>query len=191
MQMNGGSSSRHTNDERTVRCPVSGCDKEVLARGLHLHVRRSSSGNHGEQDSIPDEVNLDDAETVGSKEVSMEYPDERDSEKVARLCPYCERPFRGKQGVMIHLGQMAGRKDHPSNGPEKHDLEDFAIVRVDENENVVEIVEEPTLMPSTERRLEEADSTVDREQVKQHIQDLREEGLDEQADQAEKLLLGK
>jgi hypothetical protein len=140
---------------------------------------------------MPDGINLDDAETVGDREVEMSYPEEREAESVARLCPYCERPFRGKQGVMIHLGQMAGRKDHPDNGSEIHDPGDFAVVEVDENQNVVNIVKEPTLMPSTERRLEDDDGpTIDREQVKAHIQELRDQGLDEQADQAEKMLLG-
>jgi len=31
----------HENEERTVICPVEGCDAEKLARGMHLHVLHS------------------------------------------------------------------------------------------------------------------------------------------------------
>lgn len=182
---------KHKNDEKTVCCPVKGCEKEVLSRGLHLHVSRSSGNGHGSQGSVPQDIDLSSAKTVGSRTVEMKYPEKRDSENVARLCPYCERPFRGKHGVMIHLGQIEGRKNHPENAPKLHDPDDFAIVHVDENENVIETVEEPTEMPSTERRrkAEKQDKNLDVENVKNYIQGLREQGLDDQADQAEMILL--
>jgi hypothetical protein len=183
----------HKNKEKTVQCPVEGCEKEVLSRGLHLHVRRSSGGGHGEQDEIPPDINLDDAKVVGDREVEMDYPEHRDSEQVARLCPYCERPFRGKHGVMIHLGQVAGRKNHPEDAPKRHEPDDFSIVHVDENENVVEVVEEGTSMPSTERRLEKTDigiGSLNEEKVQEYIEGLREQGLDSEAERAEKMLLG-
>jgi hypothetical protein len=179
----------HKNDEKTVLCPVEGCDSEVLSRGLHLHVRRSSGNGHGKQDEIPEDIDLDKAEEVGSKEVEMEYPEKRDSEQVARLCPYCERPFRGKHGVMIHLGQVAGRKNHPKDAPERHEPDDFSIVHVDDNENVIELVEEPTSMPSTERRQDE-EGQPDLDDVRQHIEWLREQGLTEEAEKVEQTLLG-
>lgn len=182
---------KHTNDEKMVRCPVEGCEKETLSRGLHLHVMRSSGNGHGTQNELPEGVNLDDAEEVGSREVEMNYPEERNSEQVARLCPYCERPYRGKHGVMIHLGQTAGRKNHPENPKELHEPDDFAIVHVDENENVVEVVEEETSMPSTERRQNpEGGEALSEEKVQEYINDLREQGLDEEADKAEMMLLG-
>lgn len=190
----GGETVKHKNDERTVNCPIEGCDETPLARGAHLHVMRSSGGGHGPQNEVPDHVDLDNLETVGKREVQMDYPEERNSEQVARLCPYCERPFRGKHGVMIHLGQTAGRKNHPKNPRDKHDPEDFAIVHVDENENVIEKVEEGTTMPSTDKRREkEASEEVDSlnpDQVEEYIESLREQGLEDEADRAEKMLLG-
>jgi hypothetical protein len=183
--------NKHRNDEQTVRCPVEGCDEETLSRGLHLHILRSDGNGHGPQNDMPDTVDLDSAEPVGTREVQMDYPEQRTPEDVARLCPYCERPFRGKHGVMIHLGQMKGRKNHPENPKDKHDPDDFAIVEVDDKENVTRVVEEPTTMPSTDRRREaEAEGDyVDQRQVRKHIEDLREQGLDEQADRAEAMLL--
>lgn len=183
-----GKRNKHKNNEKTVRCPVDGCEKEVLSRGLHLHVSRSSGNGHGERGEVP--VDLDKAEEVGTREVEMKYPEDRESETVARLCPYCERPFRGKHGVMIHLGQTAGRKNHPENPKDKHDMDDFAIVHVDENENVVEVVEEGTSMPSTERRRESGGKEdLDEGKIRDYINDLREQGLEEEAEKAEKMLL--
>jgi hypothetical protein len=184
---------KHKNDEKKVRCPVDDCDKEVLSRALHLHVMRSSGGGHGPHKDIPDHIDLDDAEEVGTQEVEMDYPERRNPEQVARLCPYCERPYRGKHGVMIHLGQLEGRKNHPENPKEKHDPDDFAIVEVDDDENVIEVVEEATSLPATEKRREaesdDGDASLDPDAVREHIESLREQGLDEQADQAEKMLL--
>jgi hypothetical protein len=97
---------------------------------------------------------------------------------------------------MIHLGQLKGRKNHPENPKEKHDPSDFAIAEVDDKGNVTEVVEEATSMPSTERR-QEAEAgdigqlqSLSREKVEEYIQGLRDQGLDKQADRAEKMLLG-
>jgi len=184
-----GKAAKHKNEERTVECPGEGCDEEPLARGLYLHVMRSSGNGHGSKNEVPEYINLEEAKTAGTREVEMEYPEERDSESVARLCPYCKRPFRGKQGVMIHLGQMAGRKDHPKKPREKHDAEDFSIVQVDEDENIVEVIKESTVMSSTERP-RESNEPIDEETVRKHIEDLREQGLEEEAERAKKRLLG-
>lgn len=189
MPKHSGKTKKHKNDEKTVRCPVEGCEEELLARGLHLHVMRSSGNGHGSQNELPENIDLESAEEVGSREVEMNYPEERDSEQVARLCPYCERPFRGKHGVMIHLGQTAGRKNHPEDAPEQHEPDDFAIVHVDENENVVEVVEEGTSMPSTERRQAGEMGSLSPDRVREYIEDLREQGLDEEAEKAEQMLL--
>jgi hypothetical protein len=179
---------QHKNKERTVKCPVDGCDSEVLSRGLHLHVRKTDGNDHGTRDSIPEDIDLDSADAVGTREVEMDYPEKREVDEEARLCPYCERPFRGKHGVMIHLGLTAGRKNHPEDARGKHNPDDFPAVEVDENDNVVNIADEGATMPSTERRQE--NGSPDKEQVRKHIEELREQGLDEQADRAEEMLFG-
>lgn len=176
---------RHTNDERTVRCPIDGCDETPLARGVHLHIMRSVGDGHGDQGDVPDGVDLDDLETVGEREVSMDYPEKRDTERVARLCPYCERPYRGKQGVMIHLGQTAGRKNHPENPRERHDPDDFAIVRVDENENVIDVVEDGATLADATDDLNEHE----RETIEGAIEAMRERGMEDKAEVFEDLLL--
>lgn len=176
---------QHQNDEPTVLCPVAGCDAEPLSRAVHLHVMQSAGDGHGEQGTIPSDVDLDAAEEVGSREVEMQYPESRDQETVARLCPYCGRPYRGKQGVMIHLGQVEGRKDHPNNATDRHNPEDFAVVEVDSDGNIVEVVEEAAKhnMPSTEKRIGI------KKDVKEYVAFLEERGLDEEADKAKTMLL--
>ncbi|WP_080508486.1 hypothetical protein [Haloparvum sedimenti] len=145
------------NAERVVKCPVEGCDAEKLARGMYLHVLRSVGDGHGEQGEIPDEVSLDDLEEVGTREVEVNYPAEREVESVARLCPYCGVPFRGKHGVLIHLGQVAGRKNHPPNASKVHEPEDFPVVELDDNENIVGVV--------SSRPAESPDSDVDEQEA--------------------------
>lgn len=183
--------TKHTNEERTVKCPVEECDAEPLARGVHLHVMRSSGDGHGPQGEIPTDVSLDDLETVGSREVSMDYPNHRETESVNRLCPYCKRPYAGKHGVWVHLGQVKGRKNHPEEYPDDLDSDDFPIARVDEDDNVLEILDEGTLLPSAvERRsdskMPQAESD---ERIREYIEDLREEGRNDEADRAEEMLL--
>jgi len=131
---------REERGERVVRCPVEGCDAEHPSRGIHLHMMRSVGDGHGEQGDYPD-VDVDDLEEVGRKAVDVDYPEERKSESVARLCPYCGDHFSGKEGVKIHLGQMAGRKNHPEGAASMHEPADFDRVELDENENITAVVD--------------------------------------------------
>lgn len=131
----------HKNDERTVRCPVDGCEATPLARGINLHIMRSSGDGHGPQGDVPEHINLDNLESVGEREVEMDYPEERNNEKYARLCPYCSQTFAGVQGLMIHLGQTAGRKNHPANPKDRHEPGDYPRVEVDGQGNVQQIAD--------------------------------------------------
>jgi len=134
--------TNHTNDERTVRCPVEGCDATPLARGINLHVLRSSGDGHGPQGDVPDHIDLSNLTTVGEREVEMDYPAERDTEEVVRLCPYCFTPFQGTNGVLIHLGAVAGRKNHPEDAGETHNEDDFPRVEVDRQGNITRVFDE-------------------------------------------------
>lgn len=177
---------RHRNDERTVKCPVGGCDAEVLARGINLHVRRSSGNGHGPQGEVPKDISFDDLETVGSELVEMDYPEERDTEQVARLCPYCGTPFTGKQGVKIHLGQVAGRKNHPEDAADRHEPEDFPRVAVDSRENVVEVLDERSA-PSSDSSTD--GERIEVEKVYRLVADLLAEGKTEAAARVREELL--
>jgi hypothetical protein len=139
------------NNEKVVRCPVEGCDSEHPSRGLHLHLMRSVGDGHGEQGDAPD-FDVDDLTEVGRQDVEIDYPDERESESKARLCPYCQNHFSGKEGVAIHLGLVEGRKNHPRNASDFHSPEDFPVVKLDENENIISVIE------SGENAVDEEDS---------------------------------
>ena len=105
---------------------------------------RSTGGGHGPQGEVPDSISLENLETVGEREVEMDYPEERNNEKHARLCPYCSQTFAGVQGLMIHLGQTAGRKNHPANPKDRHEPSDFPRVEVDAEGNVQQVADRRT-----------------------------------------------
>lgn len=178
--------NNHSNEERTVQCPVEGCDYEGLARSLHLHVRQSSGDGHGPHSDIPDHIDLKNAETVGTQRVDMDYPESRNVEQVARQCPFCGMVFNGKHGVMIHIGQTEGKKNHPKDATEQVETDDLPVVEVDEDQNIINTVEGDAVMPSTERRREQEDEEA---RIKKYIKRLREEGKEEEADIAEQELL--
>ncbi len=176
--------TNHANDERTVRCPVEGCDATPLARGINLHVLRSSGNGHGPQGEVPDHISLDNLETVGNREVEMNYPEERDVEPFARLCPYCSQPCKGKNGVLIHLGQVAGRMNHPEGAAEKHSEEDFPVVEVDDRGNIISRVSDPVDTQHAD------DDVVSKRRVYHLIADFMAQGNARAAHRARRQLLG-
>lgn len=178
--------TNHQNDERTVRCPVEGCDATPLARGINLHINRSSGDGHGPRGEIPDHISLDDLETVGERNVEMDYPEDRDTETHARLCPYCNQTFAGEQGVMIHLGQTAGRKNHPTNPKDRHEPGDFPRVEVDAQGNIRQVTDGPN-EPSADDR---GDDAVPVARVFSLIADLLADGESVAAHRVRKQLLG-
>jgi hypothetical protein len=173
--------TNHRNDERTVRCPVEGCDATPLARGVNLHILRSSGEGHGPNGEVPDHISTEDLETVGNREVEMDYPAERDTEGTARLCPYCTQPFAGKNGVLIHLGAVAGRLNHPEDAAEKHAETDFPKVNVDEQGNITSVLGDT---PDTGK------GAVSQEQVYHLIAEFMANGDTQAAQRVRRKLLG-
>jgi len=173
--------NREKHGERVVACPVEGCDATPLARGINLHILRSSGSDHGEQGEFPDGVDLEDLREVGREEVAVDYPEERESESVARLCPYCRQHFSGKNGVLIHLGQMSGRKNHPPEASALHEPEDFPVVELDEDENITSVVSNPRNVDreniGDEEAGEEAFATFSRAQMDYIYQAISEAGV--------------
>jgi len=177
--------TNHRNDERTVRCPVDGCDATPLARGINLHLRRSSGDGHGPQGEVPDHISTDQLETVGEREVQMDYPAERDNEKHARLCPYCSQTFEGAQGIMTHLTHTEGRQNHPENAAAQHTVEDFPRVEVDQRGNVRRLIgndRSPTNSPT-------GNNAVPKERVYRLIADFMAQGETEAANRVRRHLL--
>lgn len=182
------SSKNHNNKESVVKCPVDGCDYEGLSRGIHLHIHQSSGGGHGEHGDVPDNISLSELEVVGEKTVKMDYPDSRSEEEVARLCPFCGHAYKGYRGIKIHVGQKAGQGVHPEDATDIA-KEDCPVAHVDDDMNVIEIVEENSLMPSTKKRIEAESDSISLEVVQKFIEDLRSEGDEKAAEKVENRLL--
>ncbi|KAB7517090.1 hypothetical protein [Halosegnis rubeus] len=176
----------HSNDERTVRCPVDGCDATPLARGINLHVRQTTGNGHGPQGEIPDSVNFENLDTVGEREVTMDYPEERETEDSARLCPYCSLPFRGANGVLIHLGQVAGRKNHPENAAADHTEADFPQVELDEQGNITVVPNRADVTEETTK----SSADIPRQRVYQFIATLLADDEPRMAHRVRRGLLG-
>jgi hypothetical protein len=181
------SDSDSQNTETVVKCPIDGCSHEGLSRGIHLHIRQSSGNGHGPNGEVPEHLDLSDLEVVGEKTVDVDYPEERDVEEVVRLCPYCGRAFNGFHGIKIHLGQKQGQGVHPDN-IDDISKEDCPVAHVDDDMNVIEIVEENELMPSTKRRILDEDTVLVTE-VEEFIESLEDEGESEFADRVRNELL--
>jgi len=110
-----------TNEEDVAECPV--CGKECLKRGLYMHIfqsRDEPGEGHYPRFEFPPDIDAEEIRVTDTREVQMDYPDERDTENHARLCPYCSQTFAGINGLMIHLGQTAGRKNHPEDPKDRH-----------------------------------------------------------------------
>jgi hypothetical protein len=181
-------STQHTNEEKVVQCPVDGCEHEGLSRGIHLHVRQSSGGGHGPHGDTPESLDFDNLKEVGTKDVKMDYPDERTEEDVVRLCPYCGRAFNGFRGIKIHVGQKTGQGVHPEDATEIT-KNDCPIAHVDDDMNVIELVEENAIMPSTKQRILNGNDSIPKSEVLEFIEGLEGDGEQELADRVRDGLL--
>lgn len=170
---------KHVNKEKVKECPA--CGETFLSRSLHLHVLRKDDEAHGPQGDIPPTLDLENAPVVGTREVEMDYPETRETEKTRRQCPYCTQTFKGKQGLGIHFGQVVGRKNHPADREQFPDPGSCPVVHVDEDGNIIEVVEEGITMPSTQRRQ-------DTDEVNSLIKDLREKGKTEEAEAMQRIV---
>lgn len=113
--------------ERTVLCPIEGCNREVLARGVNLHVRQSSDDLHGPQGEVPEGVGLEELETVGEESVQVDYPQDRKKDTNHVLCPFCYGIYKGKRGINIHLSHNSGKGQHPDDAAEQYELEEISL----------------------------------------------------------------
>lgn len=135
------------NLEAKVECPITGCGKEVTARGLNMHVFHTNDPEgkgHYPKGETPPDFDPSAVEVIGEEEVEMDYPDHVDIEETEYLDTYTGKAYQGKRGLMIHLGQMAGQHNIPENVRDRHDADDFPLVETDENGNITEVIREPS-----------------------------------------------
>jgi hypothetical protein len=173
---------RRTNEEDTVICPIKGCNEEVLSRGLFMHIFHTNDSDgegHYPKGEIPPEIDKEEIKVTGQKEVEMDYPDEQDLEDALYLDTYTGKAYKGKRGLMIHLGQLAGRDNIPEDVTERHRVENFPVVEVDNDGNITEVLSFPSGdVPSIEPYLPWYDDPdkgyIAKKEVKELVEEVRE-----------------
>jgi hypothetical protein len=134
---------KRKNIENEVRCPVSGCRKPVAKRGLFMHIFQTDDPEkegHYPRGTVPPDVDVNDVAVTGDRQITMDYPEEQDLEEFHYLDTYTGKAYKGKRGLMIHLGQMAGQDNIPDDVTERHDPDDFPVVDIDEDGNIIDVL---------------------------------------------------
>jgi hypothetical protein len=86
---------------------------------------------------------MEDLKVTGETTVDMDFPEEVDLEEKYYLDTYTGKAYQGRRGLMIHLGQSAGKHNIPDNVTDRHDADDFPIVDVDDDGNITEVYKNP------------------------------------------------
>lgn len=164
-----------------VTCPIEGCDEETLARGLFMHIYQtndSKNEGHYPRFEIPPDIDEEEIKVTGEKDVEIDYPDHQELENAYYLDTYTGKAYQGKRGLMVHLGQLAGRDNIPEDVTERHDATDFPVVEVDDDGNITEVLQWPnTDVPSLEPYLPWYDSEegyVPKKEVRNLIEEIKE-----------------
>ena len=148
----------HGDANDVLVCPVEGCSKEnEYERGIYLHILWSVGNGHGEQGEVPEELGLEKPPISGPQDQVINDPVDYPARRIARICPYCGDTFYGENGVLIHLGKLAGKKNHPVNASDVHEPEDFPIVELDDNDDIIGVVSSRAACPGETRDESESD----------------------------------
>jgi len=167
--------------EDMVECPIGGCDTETLARGLYMHIFQTDDPeeeSHYPRGEVPSHIDEEEIKVTGKKEVELDYPDEQDLEDARYLDTYTGKAYKGKRGLMVHLGQLAGKNNIPEDVTERHDATDFPIVETDKNGNITDVLKWPEeSVPPLEPYLpwydDEEDGYVSRRKISKFIDEIR------------------
>jgi hypothetical protein len=168
-----------TNEEPKGECPV--CGEEVLKRGMFMHIFQSDDPDgegHYPRFEVPPDIDVEEIKVSDTEEVDMEYPGRQDLEDAHYLDTYTGKAYEGKRGLMVHLGQMAGRENIPVNVTAKHDADDFPIVEIDDDGNVEEVIKEaegsvPPLAPYVPWYTDEEQGYVQRKKIRTFVNNLK------------------
>lgn len=112
---------------------------------MHIFQTDDPDGaGHYPRYDIPPYLVEEDLKVVDQEEVTIDYPDEQNLEEVWYLDTYTGKAYKGKRGLMVHLGQMAGQDNIPEDITDRHDADDFPIVDIDDDGNVTEVKKWPS-----------------------------------------------
>jgi len=167
--------------EEKVSCPIDRCNEEVMSRGLFIHTWQTDDPpgtGHYPRGEVPPGFREKNKEVTGKEEVDIDYPDTQNLEDLDYLDTYTGKTYSGKRGLMIHLGQMAGKENIPESITENREAHDFPIVEVDDDGNITEVKEWPSdKVPSIKPYLpwfdDSDDGYVKRERIKNFVEEVR------------------
>lgn len=112
---------------------------------MHIFQTDDPDGEgHYPRFEIPPYLVKDDLKVTGDEKVTIDYPDEQDLEEIYYLDTYTGKAYKGKRGLMVHLGQLAGKNNIPEDITDRHDADDFPVVDIDDDGNVTEVKRWPT-----------------------------------------------
>lgn len=109
---------------------------------MHIWQTDDPEGEgHGPVGEVSDSLDLQDVEVVGTADVQMDYPNTQDIGDAEYFDTYTGHAYKGKRGLMVHLGQVAGEHNIPANVTDRFDADDFPIVETDDDGNILNVVE--------------------------------------------------
>ena len=187
---------KHTTDEDTVECPI--CGEEFKKRGLFMHIYSTDDSpgrGHHNRGNVPHGLDIEKVETSGTEEVQMDYPDTQDIGDAQYFDTYTGKAYKGKRGIMVHLGQAKGENNIPSDVTDRFDADDFPIVETDEDGNITNVVKWGSdEVPPIEPYLPWYDNSdigyVRRKKIRKFIQEIKSNNEEITPDEVKEKLLG-
>ena len=77
---------------------------------MHIYQTNDPEGvGHYPRGQLPSDIDEEKIKVTGKSDVELDYPETQDLETVHYLDTYTGKAYEGKRGLMIHLGQMAGK----------------------------------------------------------------------------------
>jgi hypothetical protein len=150
---------------------------------MHIFQTNDIEGQgHHPRGEIPEYISEEEIKVTGKSEVEMDYPEIQDLSEAMYLDTYTGKAYQGRRGLMVHLGQRAGKDNIPEDVTKRHEPDDFPIVKVDDDGNITEVIKWPEdSVPPVEPYLDwyedEDRGYIQRSRVKEFIENIEESEL--------------
>jgi hypothetical protein len=147
---------------------------------MHIFQTDDPAGEaHYPRGEVPPHLDEEEIKVTGKQEVDVDYPTDVDLSKEMYLDTYTGKAYKGRRGLMVHLGQRAGKDNIPADVTDKHEADDFPIVEVDDAGNITEVLKWPDgSVPPVEPYLpwydDETEGYVSRQQVREFVEEVKE-----------------
>jgi hypothetical protein len=144
-----------------------------------MHIFQTDGKGHGPRKSVPEGLLDEPPQEVGETAKNIDYPESVSLGDEMRLDTYTGQVFKGKRGMMIHLGQKAGQDNIPKNVTNMHDGDDFPIVEVDDDGNITKLLREgrgsvPPANPRLPSDIKDTEEYVRASEIEKFVEEVRE-----------------